>query len=252
MKTFNCLMIMANLCIFPTLASADWERTVSNWDTRLPDQGKLQVSLWGGYSAWNNENIDGNDIFGDLDLTYGLEDNWSVAISPSFYRWEEDGGISEAGISDTSLMSTYRFLDEAKDNLDLAVMGSLKVPTGDEDKGLGSGSVEPKIKLLAAKTLGPIIAVANLGGYAILDARDGEKDFVMLAALEGVYPLSEQLSINAALTTLSARWDGEDELVDLGFGARFNLQQMFVGGMAYTCLTDNYDWGLQLAAGFEF
>ncbi|MBU1910096.1 MAG: transporter [Verrucomicrobia bacterium] len=241
------------LCLFAVAASAAWERTVSAWDTRLPAQGKVQLSLWGDYWASEAAGADATTLNGTLYLTYGIADNWSACVAPSFTRWDVDGGDSETGISDTDVMTTYRFMDEAEAGVDLAVQGRVQIPTGDEDKGLGTGHVEPKLMLLASKALGPIIAVANLGGIAVLDANDGEEDFILRAELEGIYPLSDQLSLNAVVSAMTARWDGADDMVDLGVGARFTPQeQLFVLGAGYVCFTDAYDWGAQIAAGFEF
>ena len=40
---------MAMLGLAAATASAEWERTVNAWDTRLPDQGRVQASIWGSY-----------------------------------------------------------------------------------------------------------------------------------------------------------------------------------------------------------
>jgi len=254
MKASKWLIVAFILCLFPVTASAEWERTISAWDTRLPAQGKLQVSLWDGYETWGDEGADGKSIVGTLYVNYGLTDKWSVCLAPSFYRWQEHGIGSESGLSDTGLMTTYRFLDESKSGLDLAVMGSMGLPTGDEDKYLGSGNVEPAVRLLASKTLGSIIAVANVGARKIIDPDKGEKDFVLSADVEGIYPLNDKLSLNGVLSGNTARWDSADAYVDLGVGARFTPhKQLFVTGSVYRSLTsDVNDWYFQLGVGFEF
>lgn len=234
-------------------AGAEWERTVSAWDARLPAQGKIQASLWGGYWTWGEDGVDGTDMDATLYVNYGIADNWSVGVAPSFYSWDVDGGDSESGLSDTGLMSTYRFMDEADAGFDFAAMGRVSLPTGDDDDGLGTGSVEPGLVLIAAKTLGPIVAVANAGATLILDADDGEEDFVVFASLEGIYPLTDKLSVNGTFSLGTSRAEDGDEPVDIGLGARFRpMEQFFVGGAAYVCLTDDYDWGGQIACGYEF
>ena len=253
MTAHKRIITLAIICLLPVIASAEWERTISTWDTRLPGQGKLHVSLWGGYWESKPHNADLIENDGYLDVTYGLADNWSVCLSPSLYKWDQDGGGSKAGISDTALMTTYRFRDEATSGFDLAAMGSLYLPTGDKDKDLGTGSVEPEVKLLASKKLGDIIAVANLGARAIINADAGEKNFMLSPSIEGVYPLNDKLSLNAAMSASTARFDGYDALVDLGVGARFKpLERMFVMASVYKCLTDAYNWGFQIATGIEF
>lgn len=249
MKLFKQIAALAVILLLPVIASAEWERTVGAWDTRLPSKGKINVSLWGDYSK--SDLGTGNAAY--LDMTYGISDKWSAYVSPSFYSMKPEGAKSESGLSDTMLQTTYRFRDEATGNFDLAVMGRLQVPTGDEDKGLGTGGFEPGAKLLASKTFGPVIAVANLSLNAVLNADKGEKNFLASAAFEGVYPLNDKLSLNAGAFVAAPEIDGGDTDLDLGLGSRYNVKdQMFVGGMFYKCLTESSSWGLQLAVGVEF
>jgi len=247
------LTAAAVLCVFAVAASAEWERTIFAWDTRLPAQGKFQASLWGDYYAYEVGDADATTLDGVLYLTYGIADNWSACVAPSFTSWDVDDGDSESGISDTLLTTTYRFMEEKDSGADVAILGRASLPTGDDDKGLGSGNVEPGFLVLAAKTLGPIVAVANAGATAILDADDGEEDFILRGCIEGIYPLNEQLNINALLSAETARADGADDDVELGLGTRFTpVEQFFVLGAGYVCLTDAYDWGATLATGYEF
>lgn len=253
MRLSKKLNMLAVILLLPVMARADWERTLSAWDTRLPNKGKTHVSLWGDYFKSEIGNADFTDKAAYLDLTYGISDKWSACLSPSFYAWDQEGGKSESGVSDTMLQTTYRFRDEAANSFDLAVMGELSFPTGSKHKDLGSGSLEPGGKLLASKTYGPMIAVVNLSAKAILNADKGEKDLILSTTLEGVYPLNDKLSLNASASAATARFSGADALVDLGLGTRYNVKdQLFVGGILYKCLTDAYDWGVQLTAGVQF
>ncbi len=252
----NAKQGMAAVAILGLLAAsavADWERTVSASDTKLPDQGRVQLSVLGSYSEWEAGRSDGNSMEARLLAEYGIADNWSVSIAPGFARWDVDHGGDEAGVADTFLMTTYRFMEEASAGFDMAVMGTVSLPTGDDDDGLGSGNVEPGATLLASKDLGPVVAVANAGAFMILDADRGEEDYVLHGSLEGICPLSEQLSLNAVISAATARWDHGDDDADVGVGARVTpTEQMFLMGAVYYSLTDNYDWGFQVGAGVEF
>ena len=247
------LVAVGILCLFAVAASAEWERTINAFDSRLPAQGKLQLALWGLYFESDNAGADVNEMDGTAYLNYGIKDKWSASIAPGVTRWDVDNGDSESGLADTKLLTTYRFLYEADAGLDLAIMGRVLIPTGDDDKGLGTGHVEPGLLLIAAKTIGPIIVVGNAGGSLILNPNRGEEDFILGGALEGIYPLSDRLNLNAVCSASTARMDGGDDTVDVGVGARFTpLKQFFLLGGIYTCLTDAYDWGIQVATGYEF
>ena len=234
-------------------AGAEWQRTITTWDTRLPAQGKLQLLMWGNYWTGSEDDWDWSHTAGMFYVNYGILNNWSASIAPGIAHGSVDGGDSETGISDTDLQTEFRILDEAQAGLDLAVVGRMWLPTGDEDKGLGTGSLEPGLALAAAKTLGPVIGVANAGGRLILNSDEGEKSMVAFGMVEGIYPLGEQISLNGSFDVTSARFDGEDATVDIGAGARLvPVPQVFLSGALYLCLTDAYDWGLQAVAGFEF
>ncbi len=253
MKMRKCMAIVGGLCLVAGVAGAEWERTVSAWDTRFAGRGGLQLSLWGGYWESEQAGADSTSVDTTLYVTYGILENWSLSLAPGWTYIDTEGMPSENGLADSRVMSTFRFLDEKDAGLDVAVMGAVRLPTGDEDKGLGSGSAEPELALLASKTCGPVILVANAGGSVITDADEGEEDFTLWAAIEGIVPVSQSVSLNAVLTAETARWEDEDEMVDVGLGARVKpTEQFFIVGVVYACLTDAYDWGAQLACGFEF
>jgi hypothetical protein len=254
MKVRFLLILTLVLFFFPLTGHAEWERTVSAWDTRLPDKGRVQVTFWGGYWETGFTSVDLEETSAYLDITYGISDNWSVALSPSYYSWSFEPGPSDSGISDTTLMTTYRFMDEDKSGFDMAVQGNLYIPTGDADKGLGSDRYSSGVTLLASRQIGPFIGVANLGGNVIIDAREEEKDVVGHAVLEGVYPLSEQLSLNMALSGSTKRFDAGEESADIGVGFRCTPKawNMFLAAMVYNSFTSLYDWGLNVAVGYEF
>ncbi len=253
MKTGKLWMAAGLAGFFAATAGAEWQRTVSAWDTRLPAQGKLQLSLWADRFAADEGGWDYAESSFMLGVNYGLLNRWSVGVAPGIAHWSIEDGDSETGIADTALQSTFRVLDEAAAGLDLAAVGQLWLPTGDDDKGLGSGSLEPVAAVAASKTLGAIIAVANAGGHLILDADDGEKDMLLFGTLEGIYPVGNLLSFNGSLSVATARFDDGDSTVDLGAGGRLvPIPQVFLSGALYVCLTDAYDWGIQAAAGYEF
>ncbi len=253
MKAGKWLAAVALGCLLANAARAEWGRTITVWDTRTPAQGKFQVKLNGIYQSSEFEGNDTDRILARLYGIYGIADNWAVRVAPLYTSWDVDGGGSESGLGDTRVLTIYRFLDEAKAGFDLAVKAGVTLPTGDDDKGLGSGHVEPDLFLLAAKTLGPVIAVANAGGRLILDPNDGEEDFILSFLLAGIYPLNEKTSLNAEFSADTARWDGEDDYVELLFGGRFLPRaDMVVKGGVSLGLTDAFDWGFRLAGGYEF
>jgi len=61
---------------------------------------------------------------------------------------------SESGVGDTNLDLGYRFLDETDSLPEMSVHGGIKIPTADEDKGLGTGEMDYQLGVELVKELG--------------------------------------------------------------------------------------------------
>ena len=61
----------------------------------------------------------------------------------------------ELELADLSLSLKYAFLEDSRDGIGLATRGAIDLPTGDSDRGFGSGGVEASLGLLAEKHVGP-------------------------------------------------------------------------------------------------
>jgi len=61
---------------------------------------------------------------------------------------------SESGVGDTTVGLSYRFLDETDSLPEMSVHGGVKIPTADEDKGLGTGEMDYRMGIELVKGLG--------------------------------------------------------------------------------------------------
>jgi hypothetical protein len=256
-KTSGWLILAVILCLLPVTASAELERTIGAFDTRLAGQGDLQVSLNTGYETWDNSYYgDGHSTDSSLYIGYGIRDNWSVFVAPSFYGWHQEGAGAEAGISNTYLWTTYRFKDEASSGYGMAVRGAVTLPTGDEEVSMNNERVEASVKLLVSKDFDGIIGVANLGYRRTFNPYDGQNCYVITSLFEGVYPVNDNWSLNGALNLYTHSWDdsNHDVYSDLLFGARYTPnQKTFVsGGICKSLASRTYDWYYSISVGFEF
>jgi hypothetical protein len=71
-----------------------------------------------------------------------------------------DGG---SGVGDFSVGVKFRLLDDAPLVADLAVLPSVKIPTGSRDAGTGTGTVDVGILLISSHELGPVAMDLNVG-----------------------------------------------------------------------------------------
>ncbi len=182
--------------------------------------------------------------------SYGVTDNWDVGIivpivdteveanavatiidnggGDAFHRFGETGDSatdstdgSATGLGDIVLRTKYRFAGDPG-LADMAVLGQVTMPTGDEDDLLGTGDWAAMGMFIASKSLGRITPHLNLGyehssnadrsnvRYLLgFDAQVGGPDLTAAVDLLGRYfPNLDD--------------DDADHLVDLAIGAKWN------------------------------
>lgn len=74
----------------------------------------------------------------------------------------DENGSTEVGIGDTLLAGKIRFFESPDGNA--AIEGFVKIPTADEDKGLGTGDVDAGFRFIASRVWGRNAFDFNLGG----------------------------------------------------------------------------------------
>lgn len=146
-------------------------------NSNIPTTGHFSMSLGANYDSGDyGDSIDTNVWSTPIGLKYriGL---WSFGISTSFLRVngpnsvDADGNFiggggaktTEQGIGDTFLSTTYNLLDNRNYAVGLDVKGSLKIPTANEKKFLGSGKTDFGLSAEAYKTFNSWTPYLNVG-----------------------------------------------------------------------------------------
>ena len=97
-------------------------------------------------------------------LTYGLLENLDVALGLGYARYKvTEGGIVTAeadGASDSALDLKWRFYEAGP--FSMALKGSVSLPTGDENRGLGTGRASWGVNLIADYEAGSWVWLANV------------------------------------------------------------------------------------------
>lgn len=97
-------------------------------------------------------------------LSYGILDNLDIQFGLSHLRLRttENGVVTEdeSGMSDSTLEFKWRFLEAGP--FSLAVKPGLLLPTGNEDKGLGTGSTSWGVAVLATYDADPWTFLGNV------------------------------------------------------------------------------------------
>ncbi len=98
-------------------------------------------------------------------LTYGLRDNLDVALGLNHLRHRDsENGVaatdSASGAADSTLELKWRFYDE--NGFSLALKPGLSLPTGDENRGLGTGRTSWGLNFIAAYEVKPWSFMGNV------------------------------------------------------------------------------------------
>ncbi|MDA8100616.1 MAG: transporter [Nitrospiraceae bacterium] len=171
-------------------------------DAETQGKGKFQLEINGSYGT-DSQTVAGvsvKEIEGEqaTALTYGAGAHLDlfVEIPYLWIRGKEDGIVaySESGLSDVSVGAKWRFFH--KDGLSFAVKPSVSLPTGDEQKGLGSGKYGYSVFLIAQKEVEPWSLFLNLGHIRNNNDFDEAND-LWHVSLAGTYEVVEHLKIAA-------------------------------------------------------
>lgn len=94
-------------------------------------------------------------------LTYGLTDELDIAVGLPYQRIDNDGEPKVRGTGDAVVGVKWRFHE--KDGLSIGLKPQVLIPTGNEQRGLGSGKAAYGVNLLASYEVDTCTLLANTG-----------------------------------------------------------------------------------------
>lgn len=209
-------------------------------DTGTQGKGKSQFEVNGGYGR---DKDDGGVITKTTEiaatLTYGISDPIDIILGlPYDHRRIEDSGTVTKGdgISDMSIEMKWRFYE--KDGLSFALKPGFTLPTGDEEKGLGSGRVTYHLFFIGTKDMKPWAFHLNLG-YMRNENKADEKKNVWHASLASTVEVIKNLKLVGNI--------GVETDVD----RNLNIPDAFIlGGVIYS-LSENFDIDFGIKGGLS-
>ncbi len=169
-------------------------------------------------------------------LSYGVIDNMDIIFGLP-YQWiktEEDGDPSSDvdGIADMSLEVKWRFYEHK--GLGLALKPGITFPTGDRDKGLGTGRATYGLFFITTKEIEPLAFHINIG-YTRNENRIDERKDIWHASLAGELEVLRNLKVVA---NIGVETDPDRES---------NTHPAFIlGGLIYSISEDiAFDFGVK-------
>jgi hypothetical protein len=168
------LATLVLLLASPALAG----RPLITEDTGTLDPGKVELELSvdygkdGGAEVWL--------LPGGPSLNVGLLPRLEGTIGTAFILLSPEHEPPRAGFSDSVVRLKYRFLDEEPATPALMAAVGVRLPTGDQGRGLGEQGVDVQALAVASKMFGSVTLTAN-AGYTFV-TRDRKLDVVNLNA----------------------------------------------------------------------
>ncbi len=176
-----------------------------------------------------------------LPLAYGITDRFEASFAPEYLMIRQDEVEDTDGFGDILVNLKTTLLRENKaPGIGLLLFG--KVPTADEEEGLGTGEPDYGIKALLSKSVGSAGLHANFGFI-----KKGDPDYVdfddqFMYGLGLNLPLESDLQFIVELLGETAFRDDYEEPLDFTVGARYTMSNGLTlgGGVRYNLLMD-YD-----------
>ena len=203
-------------------------------DTGTQGKGKFQLELNGQYDR-DKEDVDGlsaKTTGGQVatTLSYGIAENVDLVLSLP-YQWgrteeNETTVYDEKGIGDMVFETKWRFFE--KDGFSLALKPGISIPTGNDEKGLGTGKLGGHLFLIGSKELGPCAFHANLGYIRNENNADERKD-IWHASFAATWEAIKNLKL-VANVGIERNPDNDAS----------NNPAFLIGGVIYS-VTENFD-----------
>jgi len=190
-RVTNALLGMAAAVLASTSHAA---HPLLTEDTGTQGTGHVELEL--GFAAGRDGGTRAFE-FGPQ-LSYGALENLDLVVRPTwlYLRGSATGGTTQ-GFGDTALDFKWRFWDDGP--LSFGVRAGASIPTGDGDKGLGSGRTSPHAILIATYNSESWMLAANLD-YAY-DPLIGDRRNQWGATAAAVYAVRDGFRVSAELAT---------------------------------------------------
>ncbi|MGK0224111.1 MAG: hypothetical protein ACI9ON_003360, partial [Limisphaerales bacterium] len=135
-------------------------------------------------------------------------------------RFSNTGG-DETGLGDIVVRTKYNFMSDGEGSIDLAFLGQVTLPTGDEEDLLGTGETKYKGMFIASKSFGRVTPHVNL---AWEQASEGSQFENISYAVGFDARLSDRFT--GAIDVIGRHSPNIDEIgsnpIDIAFAAKFN------------------------------
>ena len=220
-------------------------RPLSTEDATVLDAGELEIEMGSEYTRTDGRDNNYNFV---IVPCYGLIKNVQVGAEIPFDILRPKEGDNEEGLGDITLVLKTLFLPETEKIPSLLLKTAVKLATGDEDKGFGSGDEDVSLILAATKSIGSTTIYGNIGyNFVGKDWNDSLNDF-LIYGIAFQYSLSTRLSILGEVYCESeAEFNNDSHTISPLIGLAYKLNDNIRLDTAFKmgiCYEDKTDYGI--------
>lgn len=189
-------------------------------DVPTADRGTFEWYVGGRYQE--SQSGEPARLLPFTELVYGITDRQELTF--------EIAGLSKEhryGINDAVVGTKYVFVKETTTWPGLAGSFELKLPTGDESRGLGTGEFDYDIQLRIQKTWGWFTVIGNVGHTFVTDPEFGgieqNRENVWLLALGQEYQVARRTRLLSEIYFVGREEPGEPNRLAANVGFKHKL-----------------------------
>ncbi|PXA04791.1 hypothetical protein DDZ13_06390 [Coraliomargarita sinensis] len=218
---------------------------------------QFKISSGVDYSSGDyGSDVDTEILFVPLTLSYA-NNPWKAKVTipwiqikgPGNVVGGGDGGViigdggtrttTESGLGDIWTSLSYSVEEIPAEWFYLDLVGKVKIPTADEDRGLGTGEFDYTLQLDFFKPLGQLTPIATVAYKIKGDPDDYELDNVFYISVGADYRLNDKTNIGATLDFQEASSDSSEDSVEIFSYLSHSLNEDWkLTGYTYFGLTD--------------
>lgn len=190
-------LVFCTILSCPTAARAAHPLITDDTGTMGP--GKAQLEMSSEYGHDKEDGVSTQTTEGTVSLSYGLSDSLDLVVGLPFQHFREKDAeltLSEHGFSDASIEVKWGFYYNK--GLSLALKPGFTLPTGEDEKGLGTGKVSYSLFSIISKEKGPWAFHLNLG-YIRNENTLGEEEDIWHTSIASTLAVAENLTAVANL-----------------------------------------------------
>jgi len=240
-----CLGAGTAALVLALAAGPAWAtRPLDTDDTDTNDPGVVSLELGADYTRNGGE---GTALVTGL-VAVGLFTGLELDVQGSLLLLDPEGAGPRGGPGDSLVFFRYRFLDEADTRPSLLGELTLRFPTGEASRGLGSPGIDAQLLLVGQKQVGPVVLLANVG-YTF--TASGSDLWFLSAAVR--YPLTETWTLVGEVVGIVSAGSGPDTgLIRGGVAYQLTKKIALDAAVAGGLTRDSPDVVLRTGISIEF